>query len=105
MQRRILDGEIAVAHAAAHMHDGVARHAPQAVLRFGRVYLFLHWAVETAIEKHGVVVTPRAPLAPLRAAQFLHVKNGAAIELVIERREVVHGRLPLFVDVLMTLAA
>ena len=47
---RIHDGEIALAHAAAYMHDGVARHAAEAILRFGGLDLLLDGAVETAVE-------------------------------------------------------
>ena len=105
MQRRILHGEIAVAHAAAHVHDGVARHAAQPGLRFRRIDLFLDRPVEAAVEEDGVIVAAGAPLAGPRADHVLHVLDGLAVELVVERREVVHRALPLLVDVLVALAA
>ena len=90
---------------AVDVHDGVAGHATQAVLRFGRVDLLLDGTVEAAVEEDRVIVTSGAPFAALRAAQLLHVLDGLPVELIVERREVVHGALPLLVDVLVALAA
>ena len=61
--------------------------------------------IEAAVEEDGVVVASGAPFAALRAAQFLHVQDGGPIELVVERREVVHGAFPLLVDILVAFAA
>ena len=41
MQRRVLDGETAIAHGAVHMHDGVAGSAGKAGVRFRRIDLVL----------------------------------------------------------------
>ncbi len=48
---------------------------------------------------------PAHHLLPLDAAQFLHVKDGGFVERIVERREVVHGALPLLVDVFVTFTA
>ncbi len=61
--------------------------------------------LEAAVEEHRVIVTTGAPLARLRADDRLHVLDRLPVELVVERREVVHRALPLLVDVLVTLAA
>ena len=105
VERRIFDGEIAVPHAAAHVDDGVARHAAEAGLRLRRIDLFLDGTVEATIEEHRVIVTARAPLAGARSDHVLHVLDGLPVELIVERGEVVHGALPLLVDVLMASAA
>ena len=73
MQRRIIDGEIAVAHGAVHVNDGVAGHAAEPVLRFRRVDLFFDGPLEAAVEEDGVIVASGAPFAALRAARLLHV--------------------------------
>ena len=105
MKRRILHGEIAIPHAAADVYDGVARHAAEAGLRFRRIDLFLDGPVEAAIEEDGVIVTSGAPFAGAGADDVLHVLDGLAIELIVEGGEVVHGTLPLLVDVLVAVAA
>ena len=61
--------------------------------------------LEAAVEEDGVVVAAGAPLAALRAAELLHVLDRLPVELVVERREVVHRALPLLVDILVALAA
>ena len=48
-----------------HVHDGVAGHAAEAGLRFGRIDLFFDGGVEAAVEEDGVIVTAGAPLACL----------------------------------------
>src|SRR5258708_7899805 len=88
MQRPELDGESSVAHRGVYMGDRVAGHAPQSILRFRGVHLFLDRALEPAIEKDGMIVTPGTPLAALDARDILHVFDGLPIELVVERREV-----------------
>ncbi len=105
MQRRISDDESSVSRRSIDVHDRVAGNAPQAVLRLRRVHLFLNGALEAAVEEHCMIVTSGAPLAPLRSAQLLHLFDGTPVELVVERRKVMHGALPLLVDVLVTFAA
>ena len=105
VERRVHDLEIALSHGAADVRDGVAGDAAEAVLRFGRVDLLLDGALEAAVEEDGVVVAAGAPLTALRAAELLHVEDGGLVERVIEGREVVHGAVPLLVDVLVALAA
>src|ERR1019366_7008743 len=105
VERRIFHGEIAVPHTAARAYDGVARHAADAGLRFRRVDLVLDRAVETPVEEDRVIVTSRAPLAGARPHDVLHVLNRFSVELIVERGKVVHGTLPLLVDILMAGAA
>ena len=53
-----------------------------------------------------MVVASRAPLAALGAARnVLHVLDGFPVKLIIERREMVHGALPLVVNILVAFAA
>ena len=78
---------------------------PRPFCASGVSQLFLDGALEAAVEEDGVVVAAGAPLAALRAAELLHVQDRRLVELVVEGREVVHGALPLLVDVLVALAA
>ena len=105
MQGRIFDREPAVAHCVRDARNRMARNAPQPGLRFRCVDLPYGWFLEPAVEKHRVVMTTRAPLRSFDAGGLLHVLDGLAIELVVERREVVHRFVPLLVDVFMALAA
>src|SRR5208283_872047 len=102
MQRRVFDGEIAVAHSAADAGDGMTGHAAQTILRFGRFNLLADGAVKASVKKHGMIVASGAPLAGTRASDVLHVLNRFSIKLVVERSEVVHGALPLLVGILVT---
>ena len=99
VQRRVLDDEIALAHRAPHVNDGVARRAREPRLRFGRRNLLPDRPVEPSVEEHGVVVAPGAPFRGARADDVLHVLDRFAVPLIVERREVVHRRFPLVVDV------
>ena len=105
VERRILDRETVVAHGAVHTDDGMAGGASQPGVRFRRVDLLLDGPVEAPVEKHGVVVAAGAPLARLRPDYILHVLDGLAVELIIERAEVVRRAVPLFVDVGVAFAA
>ena len=105
VQRRILDDEVALSHRALDVRDRVARRAGEAGLRFRRVDLLLDRPIEPSVEEHRVIVTAGAPLRRLRADDVLHVLDRFAVPLVVERREVVHRRVPLIVDVLVAAAA
>jgi len=100
VQRWVLHREIVVAHAAADVNNGVARHATEAGLCLRRIDLFLDGPVETAVEEDRVIVTAGAPLAGTRAGDILKVFDGFPVELIVERGEVVRGTLPLLVDIL-----
>ena len=79
-----------VAHGAVDMRDSVAGGAREPGLRLRSIDLILNGLVETAVEEYGVIVATRAPLAPLRGSlSVLHVLDGFAIELVVERTEMV----------------
>jgi hypothetical protein len=105
VHRRVLDFEVPLAHRAPHARDRVARGAPQSRLRLRGVDLLANRAVEAPVEEHGMVMTPGAPLGRLRAHDVLHVLDGLAVPLVVERREAVHRRFPLLEDLLVTAAA
>ena len=105
VQRRVLDGEAAVPHRPLDVGDRMARRAGQPRLRFRRVDLILDRLLEAAVEKDGVIVATRTPLAGLGAGHRLHVFDRFPVELVVERGEVVGGALPLLVHVLVTFAA
>src|SRR5262249_37104220 len=105
MERRIRDLEVTLSHRALHPRDGMTGGARQAGLRFRRVDLILDGTIEAPVEEHGVVVTAGAPLGGARADDILHVFDGFAIPLVVERREVMGRRMPLIVDVAMAAPA
>ena len=74
-------------------------------MRFRRFDLLLDGNLKAAIKKHRVVVASGAPFAALGAAELLHMKDAGAIELIVERSEVVHGAFPLLVNILVAFAA
>ena len=78
-----------------NVRDRMARRARETGLRFGRVDLFLDRPVEAAVEEDRVIVAAGTPLRRLCADDVLHVLDRLAVPLVVERREVVHRRLPL----------
>ncbi|MEZ5364303.1 MAG: hypothetical protein R2748_18695 [Bryobacterales bacterium] len=105
VQRRIGHLKPAVAHRALDASDRMAGHAAEARLRFRRIDLLDRRLLEAAVEEHRVIVAAGAPLRRLHAGRLLHVLDRLAIELVVERREVVHRAVPLLVDILMALPA
>ncbi len=106
VQRRILNRESAIAHRTIDVHDGVARHASQPILRLGSIDLIFDRLLPAPVEEHRVIVTARAPLTVLRrAADLLHVLNGLPVKLIVERCEMVHRAVPLLVNILVAFAA
>ena len=105
VEGRVFHFEIGVPYAAAHVDDCVARHAAEARLGFGSIDLLANGLIETAVKEDCVVMTSGAPLAGARARDVLHILDGFPIELIVERGKVVHGALPLVVDVFVALAA
>ena len=84
----------------------MAGHASQAVLAFARVLDLANGVRLHLVGKdQRMVVTAAAPERRLDADRVLHVLDGLAVPLVIERGHVVHRALPLIVDVRMTGAA
>jgi hypothetical protein len=67
------------------MNDGMARRAGKPGMSLWSVDLLFDRSIESAIEKQGVIMTSGAPFAWLSAHHVLHVFNGFAIKLVIER--------------------
>ena len=105
MQRRIFDGEAAVAHGSVHVSDGVAGYTAEAVLRFRGIDLVFDRLFKSSVEEDCVIVAAGAPLRALDAVDLLHVLDGFPVELIVERCEVMHRAFPLLVDVLMAGAA
>ena len=68
-------------------------------MSLGRVDLLFNGRIESSIEKDSVIVTTRAPLGSLDPGHVLHVLDGFSIPLIVEGRKMVHGRVPLLVDV------
>ncbi len=99
VERRVLDGESALAHGVLHVHDGVAGHAAESDLRLGRVDHFRDRAIHEPGEEERVVVATGAPLGGADAGDALHVLDRLPVPLVVERSEVVRGRIPFLIDV------
>src|SRR5258708_35193264 len=95
----IFENEIALAHGAFHLNDAVAHHATEAGAGLGLVDVFLDGRVHHAAEEESGIVAAGAPFGLFYAVDFLHVFDAFAIPLIVEGREVVHGALPLLVDV------
>src|SRR4051812_34132165 len=105
VQRRISDGESAVAHRTFHMRNGMAGRACKTSTRLRSVDLLQYRLVEAPIEEHRVIVTAGTPLGRLGPGDALKIFNRLPVELVVEGREVMHRALPLVVDVLVTVPA
>src|ERR1700676_3056296 len=101
----IFEDEIALAHGAFHLDDAVAHHATEAGAGFGLVDVLLDGRVHHAAEEQGGIVAAGAPFGLFHAVDFLHVLDAFAIPLIVEGREVVHGALPLLVNVGMAALA
>src|SRR6202795_2843018 len=99
VELRIFEDEIALAHGAFHLNDAVAHHATEAGAGFGLVDVLLDGRVHHAAEEQGGIVAAGAPFGLFYAVDFLHVLDAFAIPLIVEGGEVVHGALPLLVDV------
>jgi ABC-type sugar transport system permease subunit len=61
----------------------------------------LHRRVHHAVEQNGRIMAPSAPLGGFHPDHILHVLNGFAVPLVIERREMVSRGVPLLINVSM----
>src|SRR5579863_9640829 len=106
MQSRVFDGESVIAHGAVYAHDGMATGASQTRLSFRCIDLRLDRLVESAIKKDSVVMAAGAPLATLgRALRILHVFDGLAVELIVERPEMMGRSVPFVVDLFVALSA
>src|SRR6266403_5453935 len=99
VELRIFENEITLAHGAFHLNDAVAHHATEAGAGFGLVDVLLDGRVHHAAEEQGGIVAAGAPFGLFYAVDFLHVFDAFAIPLIVEGREVVHGALPLLVNV------
>src|SRR6267378_7201558 len=99
VELRIFEDEVALAHGAFHLNDAVAHHATEACAGFRLVDVLLDGRVHHAAEEQGGIVAAGAPFGLFYAVDFLHVFDAFAIPLIVEGREVVHGALPLLVDV------
>ncbi len=98
-QLRVLHREAALAHGPVHVHDGVTRDAPEPDLPFRKEHDVPDRAVHQPAEHQRRVVAAAAPLRGLDAVDVLHVLDRLPVPLVVERRKVVRGAVPLLVDV------
>src|SRR4029077_7340033 len=95
----IFEDEITLAHGAFHLNDAVAHHATEAGAGFGLVDVLLDRRIHHAAEEESGIVAAGAPFGLFDAVDFLHVLDAFAIPLIVEGREVMHGALPLLVNV------
>src|SRR5690349_17568669 len=77
----------------------MARRAGEPRLGFRCVNLLSDRPIESTVEEYGVIVATGAPLRGPGADDVLHVLDGFAVPLVVERGEMVDRRAPLVVDV------
>ena len=96
---RIFESVIAVAHRAFHLRDGVAHHAADARPARGRMYSISRWAFEIAGKEQRGIVAACAPFRGLARRSRPACRRCSCDTTVIERRKMVRGALPLFVDV------
>ena len=81
----------------------MARHAAEAVLTLARILdLPDGMGLHLVGEDQGMVVAAAAPERGLDADRVLHVLDGFPIPLVVEGSHVVHGTLPLIVNIRVT---
>ena len=102
MQGRVLDDEVPLTHRAVHPGNGVARGTESGLAWSCRL---LGIGLSKRPLKNTAVVATRAPLRGLGPDHVLHVLDGLAIPLVVERREMVRRRVPLIVDLAVTARA
>src|SRR6516162_6356978 len=79
----------------------MTHHATHAGLRLRSVHDLLDGRVHHAAVQQCGIVTACTPLRRLYAVHLLHVLNALAVPLIVERREVMGGAVPLLEDVLM----
>src|ERR1700722_10574586 len=83
----------------------MAHHAAEPGLTRWRIFDFADRPIEhSAIKQRGFVAT-RAPFRRLDPNGVLHVLDAFSVPLIIERREMMRGTLPLFIDVSMAALA
>src|SRR6267142_959409 len=99
MERRVLDDESAIPHAVVDPHDGVTGSAGQTGLRFRSMKLVFDGFVKSSVEEDRMIMTAGTPFGRLNAVYILHVLDRLPVPLIVKRREVVHGGVPLFVNV------
>src|SRR6266702_1513130 len=72
---------------------------------FGRVQELPYWGIHHTVEQQGHVVAASAPAARPGPNDILHVFNGLAVPLVIERRKPMRRLRPLSVNVRVAVGA
>jgi hypothetical protein len=102
MQGRIFNDKCAIPHAVPDLDYGMTRRASQSGLSLRGMKLLFDGNIEFPIEEYCVVMTSRTPFGRLYSHHVLHVLDGLAVPLIIERGEVVHRGIPLLVNVCMT---
>ena len=99
MKLRVLQEKITLAHSAFHLHDAVAHQASETRAGFRTAHNLFDRRIEQAAVEQRRIVATGAPFRRLHARDFLHVLDALAVPLVVERRKMVDGTIPLFVDV------
>ncbi len=85
MQLGIFKVEIGLAHGAFHVGDGVAHHAAESGLGFGRVDDLFDRRIHFAGVEHGRIMASAAPFRRFGANGILHILDRLAIPLIVER--------------------
>ncbi len=101
---RVLQDVPPLSHGVLHRHDRVAHEAADPRLGLGRVDLPDDRGVHPAGQQDRLIVAAAAPLRGLRPDDLLHVLDRFPVPLVVERREMMHGGVPLRGDVGMAAA-
>ena len=105
VQLGIFEVEVGLSHRAFYVRDGVAHHAAQSGLSFGSVHELFDRRIHSAGIEHRRIMASAAPFGRLGADRILHVLDRFAIPLVVERRKMVGGTVPLVVNIFMTTLA
>ncbi len=92
-------------HGALYLGDGVAHHASQTGLRFRTINDLLDGSVKHPAVEQRRIVTTRAPFGGFNANDVLHVLHALAVPLVVKGRKVMHGAIPLLIDVMVAALA
>ena len=105
MQLRIFKYEIALAHRALHLYDGMAHQAAEPCMCFRPVDDLLDRRIHHSAVEHCGIVASTAPLRGLRTDHILHVLDALPVPLIVERRQMMGRAVPLIVNIFVTTLA
>ncbi len=105
VQLWIFEIKVSLPHRALYVGNGVAHHAAESSLRFGRVNDLLDRSIHLSGIENCRVMAPSAPFGRLGADRILHVLDRLAIPLIIERRKMMRRAVPLLVNIFVTALA